>query len=382
MCRRFLSILGVSFLYGSSMQNLVFAQDCGIDLSSKIRFTGNYSQSERHPFTNEVTLIQVQTTGEKDVLSIMLPEEEHSRSRFLTSSDGGHSWETVDLTKMLPFDPAKVINVVGDYQLGNTLFTNDPSEACCRLLRSDDGGRTWRHPALRFDPALLGGTSAVIPPNYHISFSLVGQSRRESGTVFANVLVAADDPVKDNSKAFRPNRLYVSHDGAESWKLSLDNPLPFTPVGGSANVPEVFYALGEGYSTMKSVNRGDSWVKIPGSSSLSTAFRNATFVLLDTEKEIPLIPEVARLRVQSLLVDPTQSSEIFVVTNMGLLHSKDEGVSWKLIGPASDSLNSVTGVVIGMAPSRNIYITTVDGMFVSRNRGCTFEQIYPGPSAP
>lgn len=76
-----------------------------------------------------------------------------------------------------------------------------------------------------------------------------------------------------------------------------------------------------------------------------------------------------------VLETPSSASRLFAATTFGLLRSDDDGASWDLICEESIGIESAQSPVWGMSASGALLVGGFQGVFLSRDQGCTFASI-------
>ncbi|MEO8215879.1 MAG: YCF48-related protein [Acidobacteriota bacterium] len=277
-----------------------------------------------------------------------------SQGEVYISSDGGRFWSNP--RDGVPFPGYVVDNLVVD-RYGRVWA------ACWGLWGggviavSADGGKTWSRRDAGLEEFSVRAM-AVDSRNPEVLFvgGLTGVYRsRDSGQTWTqisdreNVESLAVDPRDDN-------RLYVgtwrqawrTDDGGATWVkidqgMVLDTDV-FTINIDPANPDSVWLSTcGWVYS---SANRGNQWTRY------KNGFNNR--------------------RIQSVAIDPTDSHSIYAGSVAGLYRTSDSGQGWELISGEDFVVNAV--VLHKGRPNRIVVATEGDGIYVSQDKGKTFQR--------
>jgi photosystem II stability/assembly factor-like uncharacterized protein len=229
---------------------------------------------------------------------------------LFTSTNGGASWTTTSKEisiSLLALDPATPTTL---YAIGNEGY----------VYRSKTGGKNW----------------------YLLSTKLPG------GEINAFLV----DPVTPtNLYAGAYGGLYKSTNGGKQWKLitaGLANSQETPDVASlwiNPKTPAILYAeTGLGLET--STDSGETWTVLSGA------------------------PE------QFLGLDPEQPSTLYALDYNSLLYiSTNSGVSWSRLANLTPTFNGYTRtLVVDPTNSQNLYAGTDEGMFVSTTQGSAWKQ--------
>ena len=83
----------------------------------------------------------------------------------------------------------------------------------------------------------------------------------------------------------------------------------------------------------------------------------------------------------SVTFSPTENETLLVGSTFGLLVSHDDGGSWRWVCEAAVGYNGIFDPVYVISPTGAYFATTVDGLAVSRDNGCTWSKI-ANPGVP
>jgi photosystem II stability/assembly factor-like uncharacterized protein len=233
------------------------------------------------------------------------------------SDNGGSAWQPTGLV-----GPSGTI--VADPVRPEILYAPDV------LVRSSDGGRTWRTmnpPFVGIDYA--GGTTvtsfAVDPRSPDILYL--------SGYTYFNAEV---DPF-----------FFRSNNGGTTWRSwRLDNGIyVFDAIAVAPSEPDVVYAIDDGVGFLRSDDRGRSW-SLAGEG-----------LPVSTEENYPDPP------LSSLAVDPRLSSLVYVGNAAGIYRSTDGGRHFAAMGTGLEA-DDVATIVVDPTDPRRVYAGVVSlGVF-------------------
>lgn len=228
------------------------------------------------------------------------------------------------------------------------------------ILRSDDGGRTWRPLVERrnFDAMGLAAAPGASPRLYlagHDVFQVStdgGSSWRPvahdlPGTDIHGFAMSPDDPQR--LYAFVVGHgVFVSADGGRAWER-LDSGLPgdVTALAAAGGSPETLYAGGMRSGLLRSADGGRTWS--------------------------PVRAGLGTRGVMALAVDPTTRQTVYAGVDGGLYKSTDGSTTWSRLSFPGD--NVVALAVSPAQPSVIVALTVRDGqglVFRSEDGGITW----------
>jgi len=184
------------------------------------------------------------------------------------------------------------------------------------VMRSDDGGRTWRPVVARpnFDAMALAVHPAV-PRRIYVAGHNIFMVSPDGGASWQPVWhnLPYDDIHGFALSPRDPNRLYafvighglfISTDGGVSWtRLSTALPQDVMSLAAAGGEPEVLFAGSMGSGVLKSEDGGRTWR--PSSNGLGSR------------------------RVMALGVNPADQRVVYAGTDDGLYRSDDGGATWR-----------------------------------------------------
>lgn len=222
------------------------------------------------------------------------------------------------------------------------------------LYRSADRGQTWARAGL---PGEIFDDLAVDPANPEtvIAATRHGLYKTDSrGIQFQLLFTDALDRVQALSfvpgqsgvlLAGAANGLWKSTDAGRSWLRVGTKPGRITALAVDPRTPRVIYAGIASGALFKSTDSGLTWLR------------------LRAGQGVP---------VSSLEVDPANSSIVYAGLGRRLFRSLDRGATWR-VGP---SLPGRPGIALAASRSE-LLAGTSSGLFVSPDRGLTFQALQP-----
>jgi len=253
-------------------------------------------------------------------------------------------------------------------------------------LRSEDGGLSWVMPSY-----LIAGQGRdrfayqVARTNVDtVRFEIVAVHPVNPLTIFASLTVAPWTAVTLYYPDFRHpaegvakelEDCYISRDGGDTWEKFTPELRSGEPIGISPSQPKVIYGHGR-RGIIKSVDGGITWEPVGQQRELE--LRPLTEA--DKNEETRLLKGLVNLRVRQILVDPSSENVVYLVSNRGLIRSTDGGSTWCLLNLGFDEINSVNSVALNPAQTTEMFVGTTRGIFYSSDGGCRFSRIYPRPN--
>jgi hypothetical protein len=243
------------------------------------------------------------------------------------------------------------------------------------VFRSQDGGSTWKAvntnlpPGISvncivLDPTQIGlvyvGTSqgVFLSTNYGDRWQSASQGLPggADGNVTALLVNLADPMTLYAGTAHKG--VYISHDGAKSWKASVLG----LPIGARVHA---LLAITKGQGMLLLAALAGSGVYQSSNDGASWAASNAGLpVGIDG---------------LSLLQQPSNPGGLYMGTNQGIYRSTDDGASWKAV---NDGLGGTPPQVFALALNDKqvqfLYAATSAGVYRSADGGANWDQVAAG----
>jgi photosystem II stability/assembly factor-like uncharacterized protein len=205
-----------------------------------------------------------------------------------------------------------------------------------RLLKSTDGGRSWRRLRVPWKPWISDPNLALV--------SALAVDPQNPKAVYAHI-----DNFADNGSPL----WFKSTDGGATWEAaeaaaffsyangadSYPSALVFDPLD-----PHTLYAYGDGAPLFKSTNGGASWQRVG----------------------YPLIP--ASVSVQNLTIDPREPATLYAWGDEGVFKSADAGSTWRAVNAGLKDRN-IWALAIDPRHRQTVYAGTDSGLFRSTEGG-------------
>ena len=275
------------------------------------------------------------------------------------SADAGKTWvhlglrdgQQIPAVAVDPTNPDRLFAAV----LGHPYGAN----AERGILRSEDGGKTWKKVLYKGDS--VGGETVVLDP-------------KNPQVVYASLWDARLGPWEDkNSYEGTGGGLFKSTNGGETW-TQLSNGLPKNLVQiniaiAASNPQRLFatmstteeseYASDKGLGVYRSDDAGESWRRITNDSRPAMKIGGG---------DLPVI-----------VVDPTNEDVVYS-TSLVTVRSDDGGKTWMSLrgAPGGDDYQNIW---VNPRDSRILLLVSDQGAVVSVNRGESWSSWYNQPTA-
>jgi photosystem II stability/assembly factor-like uncharacterized protein len=216
-----------------------------------------------------------------------------------------------------------------------------------RLLKSTDGGRSWRASRVQWQPWISDPNLAVVselavdPQNPKAVYAYMDNFADNGSPVwFKSTDRGATWEVAED--AFSPPMQTFSYGpGPDSYPSAL----AFDPLD-----PDTRYAYGEGAALFKSTNGGATWQR--------TAY--------------PFVP--ASLSVDNLAIDPREPATLYAGGDGGVFKSTDAGSSWRVV----NARLNIWSLAIDPRHGQTVYAGTESGLFRSTDGGRSWSRFSRG----
>jgi photosystem II stability/assembly factor-like uncharacterized protein len=217
------------------------------------------------------------------------------------------------------------------------------------VMRSDDGGRTWKPVVNRpgFDAMQLASAGKANPGRMYLAGHDIFQSSDDSGTTWRPVehnLPGTDihQFALDPDDANRLTAVVVgfgafhSTDGGRTWtRLAAQPPPDVSALASGGGSPETLYVGTIRNGVLRSSDGGQTWTSASGGAASDAAFR----------------------AVVALAVDPSERQVLYAGTDSGLAKSSDAGSTWSALPYPGDNALAVAvcptqlNVIVAVASS-------------------------------
>jgi photosystem II stability/assembly factor-like uncharacterized protein len=280
-------------------------------------------------------------------------------SGVVKSIDGGNTWENINSG----ITSANIYSMSIDPNAPGTMYASvGTKDYAGGLYKTTDGGKNWNKMTIdiysinlsSFAMAPTSPTSLIMIANTDIYKSMdggVNWVRIDSG-FSRSVDKLIIDPKTPTTIFAVGYGGYRSIDGGESWR-AIFNGLPDIEVDSlviNPIEPSIIYALTHD-GIYISVNAGQSWVK--PINSFSTGFN-------------------------TLVIDQEEPTVLYATIYSDKYKSLDSGETWNEYG-VRESDSAITAMVINPNTPDTFYMgTESDGVFISTDRGATWNQIING----
>jgi photosystem II stability/assembly factor-like uncharacterized protein len=220
-----------------------------------------------------------------------------------------------------------------DPQDPNVVYASPPD-----LLKSTDGGRSWRALRVPWRPWIPESDSGLVsalfvdPQNPKAVYAAVGEN-------------GSPDWFKSTD---RGATWELAGNAFFSYADSYPSALAFDPLD-----PDTRYAYGEGAALFKSTNGGATWQR--------TGY--------------PFVP--ASLSVQNLAIDPLEPATLYAWGDEGLFKSTDAGSSWRAVKAGLKGHN-IGALAIDPRHGQTVYAGTDSGLFRSTDGGRSWSRFSRG----
>jgi photosystem II stability/assembly factor-like uncharacterized protein len=290
----------------------------------------------------------------------------HAAGGLVKSTDGGGSWNTLDLGLPQSYTISAVLAI--DPQNPSTLYVG----SVYGIFKSTDGGAGWSPVNSGLPPFATGLPPFPIGSPYFLGVSIDPQ---RPDTVYARINIFPD------------TRVFKTTNGGASWS-DAGSGLPDGTFVSSLQIdPQIMTTLyaGTDAGVFKSKDGGTSWAAInsgptatlitdvaidPRNSSTLYAAVTGDRLVKTTDGGTNWSPASSGLAWvgSPLTIDPQKTSTVFVpgcadagraVGSCGVFKSADGGASWSLSWKEGDSYSAwTTTIAINPQDSNTIYVTT------------------------
>jgi photosystem II stability/assembly factor-like uncharacterized protein len=382
-----------------------------------------YRSDDNGATWQEFSALEYEQYAGSTLTDLVLDPQDHERLYIPTygglsySVDGARTWRQAQLPPCSP-GPRQMLTV-SDAPFGARLYLTcseiNDGQSRTRLLRSDDGGVTWRIVHLQYLPgrasalALLtpGSTTLLLVTDRAVYRSTDGgqtwRTPAQALDIVGATSLLARAELGARLYAATGHGLYVSTDAGEHWALSSAGLPPNGHITALAQPSEdsttlysaLQWASAEATQWLVSVQRSDddgqSWRTLatgPWGDALSVAVhpQQPDHLYVATSQGLVWTRDggqtwqessLAGHPVQALAFDPGDAMRIFAGTYSGGVYvSADGGLSWAAIGLDSFNINDLAvGAAGEVYAATDTHIPGAGGLYRSADMGRTWERL-------
>lgn len=302
-------------------------------------------------------------------------------------------------------DKLKIQTIAVNPQNGDIIFVGTGSG----LFRSLDGGKNWQplHEGLR-DENIRALAMSPSAPNMIYAGTSKGiflsedggdhwtdwfeESSGLSSMDIQDLIIHPDKP--ELLFAATSGGLFVSKDEGDTWELAFEGSL----AKGSRDVSFIRFSskarslyIGTAGGIFKSIDGGKQWDKkwentLPSSQSLVSLDTDPEFIYAGTtdglyksyNKGITWVRDMTQDKsVRQLLVDPRNTTHIYMATARRIFLSPDGGDTWNPLSFEKENgttLHTLTLIRSTQKSSPTLIAGASSGLFISKNGGRTWEE--------
>jgi len=315
--------------------------------------------------TDSVELVDFDSNSTGSSMIVLLDEGRppERSSVFLRSHDDGHTWNHLagEIPSRLGLKGYPLSRSVSD---ADVLYLQ--VEGLLLYLRSRDGGKSWDLPAYRVDGASRDDLARRIAgrPGYRLWAELAGISPNDPNVIYGTFSVVPwAAPLGGGLlPVYAVPGMYSSQNGGETWTKLTDDLKDSSVLGFSPRNPRILFGEGPG-GLVRSQDGGKTWVplgKIP--------------LEADQPSNVNPPPRL-RFEVKQFVIGPSDEQSVFVVSNLGVHRSADGGKTWCLLNLGFHLIDSVNALAISPRDPNFLVVSTKYGLFLSRDKGCSFNRI-------
>ena len=264
------------------------------------------------------------------------------------SMNGGRTWNrAVDGGRVLD-SSADVYDVEIAKKTPNIFYTAVFQKDHGRVLKSEDGGATWRE---------VYATSALKTGVFDISVDPFNTD---------HILIATGE-----------NGLFESNNGGETWRVKKWFTEPLVKIIVNPRNAKELYLITSAGNILKSVTGGTQWGNLSGKEAEEEGvsgvaieqFPQGIFGFFGQNSAVS-----AR---KIFFLDPTDPSRIYLSSSDGLLRSVDSGLTWKQLNLLlPKQLLPVTAIAINPSDSEIIYAGAGSEIHKSVDGGVTWSVMH------
>lgn len=357
--------------------------DCGRADWNKVPY--QYFPQHRPASSKETSLVRIGNKGTNVSLVVYKPEVLGAREseNYFETADNGITWKALphgDVPSNLPTAPFGYFQSASTDQVRFKLMQDSHL-----YLRSIDSGKTWTLPPYRVDGESLEAFAQNVANHrgYHAAVYIVGIHPKEPLTLYAGFKVL---PWGNEGTVHPLPYVYKSSDGGESWTKFADRLRPFSlgwtevsPIGTNPLMPNVMFATGTG-GILKTTDSGNSWTPVGQIKELES--RPVYKRELDDPK-VKMMGAPASQTVYQFAFDAHDAETVYMLSDRGVFKTVDGGNTWRLLNLGFDEIDAIYNLALSPLDSRQIFIGSRYGLFMSSDSGCHFRRLQsPGEPQP
>lgn len=368
-------------LYVSCIAILVSAHgmrglECGMKMWTKVRlaYISDYTD---HPASTESRVISIKKIHDSVQIGVVgrlqrlgSPDE----SLTAISTDNGHTWQRI--TKRLP---SNLTQSMSDFLQApsnpNRLYKRVGTNGI--FMTSADGGRTWNSPKLIIEGASGEPSNDYSGNRGQLSVYINAIHPLHSETVFASFKVGGLRASQTKPSASLQG-IYVSHDAGDHWVRFTLSTVSFpyaepgaSPLGIDPHHEDVLYALGKN-GILKSADGGKTWGEVGQSDELV-----ASPLMEVSRSGKSRLGAPDSTAVFQFEFDHNKPGVLYMVTSKGAFKTVDEGRTWYMLDLGFYEVDAINSIAVDPRDSSTIFVGTRYGIYRSTDSGCSFKKVFP-----
>ena len=253
-----------------------------------------------------------------------------------------------------------------------------------KLLRSLDGGRAWEGAALQvqgIDQALEKVELAI------------GGVAEDGQSLYASFQTAKVSEAAQSDTEWRHlSGVYVSRDRGDTWSFFSSSLVVGSPVAADNYEGSLFFGVAS-TGLVKSTDGGKTWGAVGEQQMLATpvALQGRVAAMRKLQQTGESIPDYLQkgvaVEIYQIEVD-SRTRSVLVVSNRGLLISRDLGESWCISEVGANVLDLINGLAVSETNNEDVYVSTRaathrrSSLYFSNDAGRHFRAIYSAAGTP
>ena len=256
------------------------------------------------------------------------------------------------------------------------------------LMRSSDGGSTWKEVTLRVNGLLLSQfvrtVSGIAPAEVDTKIAAIHPTN--PSIVFAS-FVGWRATDANRVRHFNVPGLYSSNDGGENWSLlssvlapyDIGNDL-FPVLGISPSNPAVMLGRSD-QGLVLTKDGGRNWAAVGQQRELEMSVEIAGRAgAVEKARKLGLHPAEKlswnKLDVYQVEFGSNDDKVIYLGTSRGIYKSLDLGGTWRLLDVPVRTFSGTNSFVTNRDNPLDLLVGSIDGAYLAIDGGCHFEKIY------